>query len=170
MISVADEQPNRGHNHLVPRRGGPQKARQLARGEPTRPPRYHGLTMRSTLPPEERSPLDVVAQFNDALNRHDASALAQFLTDDTVFENTGPAPDGARFEGKTAVMTFWEGWLAANPDASIESEEAFAAGDRVVVRWVYRKLRHGAPWHLRGVDVFTVRQGRIAQKCSYVKG
>lgn len=120
--------------------------------------------------PNERSPLDVVTQFNDALNRHDADALTQFITDDTVFENTGPAPDGARFEGKAAVMSFWARWVAANPDASFEWEDAFAAGDKVVVRWVYHKMRNGAPWHLRGVDVFTVRDGRIAQKCSYVKG
>ena len=38
------------------------------------------------------------------------------------------------------------------------------AGDRAVVRWVYRKLRDGRPWHLRGIDVFTVRNGRILSK------
>jgi hypothetical protein len=36
----------------------------------------------------------------------------------------------------------------------------------VIVRWRYR-------WdggHVRGVDVFRVRDGRVAEKCSYVKG
>jgi hypothetical protein len=26
------------------------------------------------------------------------------------------------------------------------------------------------PWHLRGVDVFTVRDGKVAAKLAYVKG
>ncbi len=46
----------------------------------------------------------------------------------------------------------------------------FVAGDRCTVRWIYRKMRNGQPWHLRGVDVFTVRDGKIAAKLSYVKG
>jgi ketosteroid isomerase-like protein len=58
----------------------------------------------------------------------------------------------------------------ANPDALFEEEEIVAAGDRVVVRWTYRKQKDGKPWHLRGIDLFRVRDGRIAEKLSYVKG
>ena len=39
--------------------------------------------------------------------------------DDTVFENTGPAPDGTRLEGKAAVAAFWEKWFVTNPDAQV---------------------------------------------------
>lgn len=113
---------------------------------------------------------DVVARFNDAINRHDAAAVAALLTDDTVFENTGPVPDGTRVEGKAAVAAFWEKWLVANADAKFEAEEVIVAGDRCTVRWVYRKMRDGKPWHLRGIDVFTVRGGKVAAKLSYVKG
>ena len=116
------------------------------------------------------STLDVVSRFNDAMNRHDAAAVAALLTDDTVFENTGPAPDGTRLEGRDAVAAFWQRWLTANPDAVFETEAIAVAGDCCTVRWVYRKQRQGQPWHLRGVDVFTVRDGRIAAKLSYVKG
>lgn len=113
---------------------------------------------------------DVVARFNDAINRHDAAAVAALLTDDTVFENTGPVPDGTRVEGKAAVAAFWEKWLVANADAKFEAEEVIVAGDRCTVRWIYRKMRDGKPWHLRGIDVFTVRGGKVAAKLSYVKG
>jgi ketosteroid isomerase-like protein len=113
---------------------------------------------------------EVVTRFNAALNRHDAAAVAALLTDDTVFENTGPVPDGTRVEGKAAVAAFWEKWIAANADAVFETEDMFVADDRCTVRWVYRKMRNGQPWHLRGVDVFTVRDGKIAAKLSYVKG
>jgi ketosteroid isomerase-like protein len=116
------------------------------------------------------STLDVVNRFNDAINRHDAAAVAALLTDDTVFENTGPVPDGTRVEGKAAVAAFWQKWMVANADAHFEAEEVIVAGDRCTVRWVYRKMRDGKPWHLRGIDVFTVRDGKIASKLSYVKG
>jgi len=111
-----------------------------------------------------------VNRFNQAFNRHDAEAVALLLTDDTVFENTSPAPDGKRIEGKAAVVEFWRGWFARNPDATFEEEEMIVSGNRAVVRWVYRKMRNGQPWHIRGVDIFTVRDGKVAAKLAYVKG
>jgi len=112
----------------------------------------------------------VIDRFNEAFNRHDADALALLLTDDTVFEDTSPAPDGRRIEGKAAVVAFWREWFARNSDAVFEAEDVIVSGDRAVVCWVYRKLRSGQPWHLRGVDVFTVRDGKVAAKLAYVKG
>jgi ketosteroid isomerase-like protein len=111
-----------------------------------------------------------IERFNEAFNRHDADALASLLTDDTVFENTSPPPDGRRIEGKPAVVEFWRAWFAKNPDARFDAEETIVAGDRAVVRWVYRKDQNGQPWHLRGVDVFAVRDGKVAAKLAYVKG
>ena len=112
----------------------------------------------------------VIDRFNEAFNGHDADALALVLTDDTLFEDTSPPPDGRRIEGKAAVVEFWRGWFGRNADAVFEAEEMIVAGDRAVVRWVYRKPRNGQPWHLRGVDVFTVRDGKVAAKLAYVKG
>jgi ketosteroid isomerase-like protein len=112
----------------------------------------------------------VIDRFNEAFNRHDADALAPLLTDDTVFENTSPAPDGKRVAGKSAVVEFWREWFARNPDAVFEAEDLFVSGDRAVVLWIYRKQRAGQPWHLRGIDVFTVRDGKVAAKLAYVKG
>jgi ketosteroid isomerase-like protein len=112
----------------------------------------------------------VIDRFNEAFNRHDADGLALWLTDDTVFEDTSPAPDGRRIDGRDAVVAFWRGWFARNGDAVFEAEDIIVSGDRAVVRWVYRKLRNGEPWHIRGVDVFTVRDGQVAAKLAYVKG
>ena len=112
----------------------------------------------------------VIDRFNEAFNRHDADALASLLTDDTVFEDTSPPPDGQRIEGKAAVVAFWRDWFMRNSDARFEAEEIIVSGDRAVVRWVYHKTRQGRPWHLRGVDVFTVRDGKVAAKLAYVKG
>ena len=43
------------------------------------------------------------------------------------------------------------------------------SGNHATVLWTYRKMRDGQPWHLRGVDVFTVRNGKVAAKLAYVK-
>ena len=112
----------------------------------------------------------VIDRFNDAFNRHDADALAALLTDDTLFEDTSPPPDGRRIEGKAAVVEFWRGWFTRNSDAVFEAEDVIVSGERAVVRWIYRKPRNGQPWHLRGVDVFTVRDGKVSAKLAYVKG
>jgi ketosteroid isomerase-like protein len=111
-----------------------------------------------------------VEKFNAAINQHNINAVMNAMTEDCVFDNTNPPPDGTRFVGATAVRAFWEKFFASNPDAVFETEEIFATGDRCVVRWIYRKTRDGKPWHLRGVDVFTIRDGKVAEKLAYVKG
>jgi ketosteroid isomerase-like protein len=112
----------------------------------------------------------VVEQFNDAFNRHDVNAIIALMTDDCVFENTRPAPDGTRIVGQAAVRTFWTEFFQRSPQARFETEELFEAGDRCVVRWMYRWVRDGVSGHVRGVDLFRVRDGKVAEKLSYVKG
>lgn len=119
---------------------------------------------------EDQTTRKAIDSFNEVFNRHDADALAELLTEDTVFEDTSPAPDGQRIEGRANVVAFWRQWFARNPDARFEAEEMIVSGNRAVVRWVYRKQRNGQPWHLRGVDIFTVRDGKVAAKLAYVKG
>jgi len=114
--------------------------------------------------------LESVKRFNEACNRHDVDAVMAAMTDDCIFENTNPAPDGKRYQGQAEVRAFWETFFQNSPDALFEAEEMFATKDRCVVRWIYRKTRNGQPWHLRGVDLFRVREGKVAEKLAYVKG
>ena len=114
--------------------------------------------------------VDVVQRFNDAFNRHDVDAIMALMSDDCVFENTRPAPDGERVEGRQRVRAVWEQLFARSPHAHFDAEEIFAAGDRCVVRWVYSWAKDGTRGHVRGVDVFRVRDGLVAEKLSYVKG
>jgi ketosteroid isomerase-like protein len=124
----------------------------------------------SSSPGAADSTRTVIERFNEAFNRHDIDALAELLTDDTIFENTSPPPDGTRIEGKAAVLDFWRSWFARNADATFDVEDVIVCDNRAVVRWIYRKARNGQRWRIRGVDVFTVRGGRVAAKLSYVKG
>lgn len=114
--------------------------------------------------------LAAVERFNIAFNKHDVEAVMNAMTEDCIFENTSPSPDGARVVGASAVRAYWEKFFTNNPDAFFEAEDVFAVGDRCVVRWIYRKTKDGMPWHLRGVDVFKVRDGKVMEKLAYVKG
>ncbi len=117
------------------------------------------------------STLEAVQRFNDAFNQHNVDAVMAVMTEDCVFENTYPPPDGERYEGQAAVRAFWERFFASSPHATFETEEIFACGDRCLVRWLYRWVEpEGKRGHIRGVDVFRVRDGKVAEKFSYVKG
>ena len=108
---------------------------------------------------------DLVARFNVAWGAHDLDATLALCTADGAFESTGPAPDGERHEGQDAVRAAWKP-IFDDAGAHFTAEDAFAAGDRFVQRWRY-------DWddgHVRGVDVFRVRDGKVAEKLSYVKG
>jgi ketosteroid isomerase-like protein len=112
-----------------------------------------------------------IAKFNAAFNRHDVDAVMQLFTDDCRFENTSPAPDGTVYEGQAVVRLFWEQFFATSPNAYFEFEDIIAAGDRATVCWTYRWTNaDGQAGHVRGVDVFTVRDSKVAEKRSYVKG
>ena len=109
--------------------------------------------------------LAAVARFDRAFGARDVDAVMAAMTPDCVFEDTSP-PDGRRHVGAVAVRAAWEALFAASPDATFTTEEIVEAGDRVVARWRY-DFDAG---HVRGVDLFTVRDGRVAEKLSYVKG
>lgn len=113
----------------------------------------------------------VVLEFNEAFNRHDVAGMMRLMSDDCVFENTNPAPDGTAYLGREAVTQFWQDFFRESPHARIEIEEIFGFGRRCVMRWKYNWVdAAGAEGHVRGVDIFQVREGLICEKFSYVKG
>lgn len=120
--------------------------------------------------PATAATLAAVERFNEAFDRHDVDAVMEAMTEDCVFDGTRPPPDGERIEGQEAVRAFWTAFFERSPQARFDAEEVFACGDRCVVRWRYSWVRDGTPGHVRGVDLFRVRDGRVAEKLSYVKG
>lgn len=107
----------------------------------------------------------LIDAFNTAWNEHDLDAALDLCSEDIVFDSTDPAPDGRRFEGRGAVR---DAWLPVFAQAAgrFHIEEIIIAAERVVQRWRY----DWGTGHVRGVDVMTVRAGRIVEKLSYVKG
>lgn len=107
-----------------------------------------------------------VMTFNDAFNRHDVTGMMSLMSEDCIFENTAPAPDGTAHSGKAAVTQFWQEFFRESPNAHIEIEEIFGMGNHCIMRWKYT----WGEGHVRGVDVFKMREGLICEKLSYVKG
>jgi len=117
------------------------------------------------------SAISIVLAFNEAFNRHDVDGMMRLMSDDCVFENTNPAPDGAVYSGKAVVTQFWQDFFRESPDAHIEIEEIFDFNPRCLMRWKYTWVDPGGKkGHVRGVDIFQVKDGLIDEKLSYVKG
>lgn len=112
-----------------------------------------------------------VALLGAAFGAGDVDAIMAQMTPDCVFESTSPAPDGGRFEGADAVREQWARLFSDTTEPLFETEESFVLGDRAVVRWKFSWLQpDGERGHVRGVDVLRLRDGKVAEKLSYVKG
>jgi ketosteroid isomerase-like protein len=113
--------------------------------------------------------LAVVQRFLDAFGRGDVDAIMAEMSDDVVFESTEP-PDGRRCHGQAEVRRVWE-QLFATPGARFATEAVLPHGERAVALWRYSwGADEATAGHVRGVDVVTVRNGRVVEKLSYVKG
>ena len=117
------------------------------------------------------SAIRVVLDFNEAFNRHDVASMMQHMSDDCIFENTIPAPDGTVYSGKEAVTQFWQDFFRQSPSAHVEIEEIFGAGLRCIMRWRYEWVDDvGKKEHIRGVAIFQVKNGSLCEILSYAKG
>jgi hypothetical protein len=112
----------------------------------------------------------VTIELNQAFNRHDVAGMMQLVSDDCVFENADPAPDGSVHIGKEAITTLLQGLLRQSPNAHIKIEDIFGFGDRCIMRW-RRDWEDAAEnkLHVRGVDIIKEKNGFICEKLSYVK-
>jgi ketosteroid isomerase-like protein len=107
---------------------------------------------------------EIMRRFNQAFLEHDAKILDNLIAEDCVMESIQPAPDGTRYEGYAACLTFWQA-LAADRGAYFELEDTVVAGDRAIIRWRYN-FGGGST---RGVNLMRVRDGRIVEALGYAK-
>jgi hypothetical protein len=111
---------------------------------------------------------EIMERFNSAFEAHHPEDLDDLIGEGCVLENTGPAPDGARYEGREACLTFWKG-VASSADLVFKAEEIFAMGDRGIIRWQLR-WGEGDADRVRGINLMRVRDGKIVEALGYVKG
>jgi ketosteroid isomerase-like protein len=117
--------------------------------------------------PKARDTSDVIHQFNRAFVQHDGSLLEDLVAEDCVMESVEPAPDGTRYVGRDACLTFWRN-LADNRDGAFADEDIVVMDDRAIIRWRYR-FGPGLSQSVRGVNVMRLRDGQIVEALGYVK-
>jgi hypothetical protein len=115
-----------------------------------------------------RSTAEIMERFNTAFLTHDPTLLEDLVAEDCVIENTVPAPDGARYEGRAACLGLWQ-QIATMPGAWFESEGVEVFGDRAILRWRFH-WGEAAADSVRGVNLMGVRDGLIVEAQGYVKG
>jgi hypothetical protein len=111
---------------------------------------------------------EILERFNNAFEKHHPEDLAHLIGEGCVLENTAPAPDGARYEGREACLAFWE-QVASSPNLVFTAEEISAMGDRGIIRWQLRWSEREAD-RIRGVNIMRVRDGKVVEGLGYVKG
>lgn len=118
------------------------------------------------------SAIRLALEFNKAFNRHQVAEMMQLLSDDCLFENAAPPPDGATYTGKQAIAQFWQEFFRRLPQAQTEIEEVFGLGPfRCVMRWKCNWMDSAEKKrYIRGVDIFKVKDDLICEQLSYVKG
>ena len=109
--------------------------------------------------------------FGAAWNRHDVDAIMAAMADDCVFDVTaGPEVCGKRYEGRERVRQAVARVFSIWPDAHFGNARHFVCGDRGASEWLFTGTRaDGARTEVNGCDLFTFRDGKIAQKDSYFK-
>ncbi|MBI4731025.1 MAG: nuclear transport factor 2 family protein [Chloroflexi bacterium] len=113
----------------------------------------------------------IVLDFYAAFNHHDVAGMMRLISDDCIFETATPIPDGTVVAGKEAITRFWQDFFRESPKAHIEIEDIFGLGLRCIMRWKYEWAdTAGKKGHVRGADLFQVRNGSICERLSYVKG
>ncbi len=116
------------------------------------------------------SAVDLVTRFENTFNTYDVDALMADMTEDCVFEHIAPAAVSfGRHEGREAVRAVWVSLAEHFPGYRFEIEDVFGAGDRCACRWSMTwRLPDGGTGSGHGVDIFRVRDGKIAEKLTYV--
>src|SRR5438128_2543218 len=108
---------------------------------------------------------ELIGAYDEAWNGQDLDALCAFHTDDVVFENHTA---GDRAEGAAAVRAHIGGIFAAWPSLRFRGRRFYAGGDFAVSEWTATATRaDGTRIEWDGVDVFPLRDGKIARKDVY---
>jgi ketosteroid isomerase-like protein len=115
----------------------------------------------------QRTTAEIIDRFNQAFVNHDPTALNDLIADDCVMEAIQPAPDGARYEGREACLTFWQA-VTEDRSTQFEAEDIVVSGEHATIRWRYR-FGDAPADSVRGVTLMRVRDGQIVEALGYSK-
>jgi steroid delta-isomerase-like uncharacterized protein len=108
---------------------------------------------------------ELIDAYNDAWNSQDLDVVMSMHTDDTVFENHTA---GERAEGIDAVRAHISGIFGRWPSLRFRGRSLYVADGFAVSEWTATATRDdGKTIEWDGVDVFPIRDGKIARKDVY---
>ncbi len=108
---------------------------------------------------------EIAMQYSRAWVAHDPAAIAAMHTDDSVFHLHDV---GAPASGRDAVRDLVAALLADTPDLHFEPTRAHFGTDHFVSEYVMSGTTAGKQFAIDGVDVFTIHDGLVARKDSYL--
>ncbi len=119
---------------------------------------------------ETEATLALIRHFDEvAFNAHDLDAIMGDMTDDTVFELVGPPELSGRWEGQEAVRAVFAAVFEGFPEAHFHTDDMFAGGNRCSYSWTMTWTKaDGSKGSAPGTDQYTVRNGKIAYKKTYI--
>lgn len=120
---------------------------------------------------EETVTIDTLQEITNAFNRHDVDGIMAFFAEDAIFETPkGPDPWGRRVVGREQVREGIAARFAGIPDVHYGDDSHWVSGDRGVSEWTLTgTTTDGVHLQLRGCDLWTFRDGKVARKDSYWK-
>ena len=115
--------------------------------------------------------LEMLRAIAKGFDTHDLDAIMAHFADDAVFESPrGSEPWGTRFVGSAAVREAFAMRFSGIPDVRYLDDRHFVDGDRGASEWTLSgTTTAGTRIEVRGCDLWTFRDGRIAVKDSYWK-
>lgn len=119
----------------------------------------------------EAANLETLQRMSDGFNDKDIAAILGSFTEDAVFETSqGHDPWGERFSGheeiRRSILDIWK----LLPDLAFRDSTRFVRGDRGVAEWTCTATTpKGHAMEVRGCDLFTFRDGKVARKDTYFK-
>lgn len=110
------------------------------------------------------SPIDIVQTIYEGFERNDLDAVLALCAPDVVVIQDPALPWGGTFHGPAGVIDFVTK-LTATIDSTVEAEQLFQAGDRVVE---YGRTRgtartNGATFDTSECHLWTIRNGFVQQ-------
>lgn len=113
---------------------------------------------------------DLKATF-DAFNRHDIDGAMTHFADDCVFTTVAGSEEfGTLITGAAGMAKAFVGVWTGMPDAQWTDHHHFVAGDRAVSEWTFRGTdAEGRRIEAQGVDLFTIRDGKLVMKQAFRK-
>ena len=115
---------------------------------------------------------DLLAEFGEAWNRHDADLLMEYMADDCSYlASFGPEVEGRAYVGREAVREGFARFFETYPDGRfVDSEVWVIDEERGAACWTFVATKpDGGELRVRGCDLFEFDGPKIRSKNAFRK-